>query len=58
MAGRRFGAPLCVTLFAAVAISGHIVEAQDTRQIVEPKIPPSCVQLRAQLRAEIGRAHV
>ena len=51
MAGRRFGAPLCVTLFAAAAISGHTVEAQDTRQIVEPKIPPSCVQLRAQLRA-------
>src|SRR3984893_12917874 len=56
MAGRRFRAPLCVALscvaaFAGIVILGGTASAQDTRQVAEPKIPASCVQLSAQLRA-------
>jgi polygalacturonase len=50
MAGRRFRAPLCVA-FAGIVLIGRTVGAQDTRQVAEPKIPASCVQLSAQLRA-------
>jgi polygalacturonase len=39
---------LCV---ATVALLSTAAVAQDTRQVTEPKIPASCVQLPAQLRA-------
>jgi hypothetical protein len=56
MAGRRFRAPLCiasmcVAAFAIRVVLGGTADAQDTRQIAEPKIPASCVHLPAQLRA-------
>ena len=51
MAGRRFRVLLYVALFAVIAMRGRIAGAQDTRQVAEPKIPASCVQLPAQLRA-------
>ena len=35
-------------LLSAIAMTAT---AQDTRQVTEPKIPASCVQLAAQLRA-------
>ena len=38
---------VAMVLLAAVAT----VKAQDTRQVTEPTIPASCVQLSAQLRA-------
>ena len=38
----------CSTGVMAVAISSTMV-AQDTRTVVEPKIPPFCAQLDAQL---------
>jgi len=34
-----------------VFLTPVIVRAQDTRQVTEPKIPASCTQLPAQLRA-------
>jgi polygalacturonase len=36
---------------ALVCMAGVSASAQDTRQVTEPKIPASCVQLPAQLRA-------
>jgi polygalacturonase len=56
MAGRRFGAPLCIASMCVAAFAGFLIlggtaSAQDTRQVAEPKIPASCVQLPAQLRA-------
>jgi polygalacturonase len=38
---------IAMLLFA----NGTTVKAQDTRQVTEPKIPASCAQLPAQLRA-------
>ncbi len=55
MAGERFvvrvdGAEWCVAVLVAVA-GLAVAAAQDTRQVKEPAIPSSCVQLSAQLRA-------
>jgi polygalacturonase len=55
MAGRRFRAQLCEAAFAGMVMIGHAACAQDSRQVAEPKIPTSCVQLRAQLRAVNAR---
>src|SRR5665213_2226944 len=41
-------AAICV---GASILIGLCAQAQDTRQVTEPKIPDSCVQLPAQLRA-------
>ncbi len=41
-------AVMCVGVFILMGLSA---DAQDTRQVTEPKIPDSCVQLPAQLRA-------
>jgi polygalacturonase len=43
------GTRWCVA--AAILLSTIAAMAQDTRQVAEPKIPSSCVQLPAQLRA-------
>lgn len=59
MAGERFvvrvdGAEWCVAVLVAVAglaVAAATAVAQDTRQVKEPTIPSSCVQLSAQLRA-------
>jgi len=41
-------AAICVGVSILMGVCAH---AQDTRQVTEPKIPDSCVQLPAQLRA-------
>jgi polygalacturonase len=51
MADQRFMLLVSVVLFAVIAMLGRTVRAQDTRQVAEPTIPASCVQLPAQLRA-------
>ena len=48
--GRRVGrAEWCV--LAALLVGTLTMKAQDTRQVSEPAIPASCVQLPAQLRS-------
>src|SRR5258708_28069528 len=41
-------AVLCVVIGTTLGLQAR---AQDTRQVTEPKIPPACAQLGAQLRA-------
>jgi len=48
---RMGGLRWCGGLVVMAAMAAATTEAQDTRQVVEPKIPASCVQLPAQLRA-------
>jgi polygalacturonase len=55
MAGRRFRFPLRVAAFVGMVMMVGRAGAQDTRQVVEPKIPASCIQLSAQLRAVNAR---
>lgn len=42
------------TLLAAAAVSPGLLVAQDTRTVVEPRIPPACVTLNAHLHADHG----
>jgi len=49
IAMRRRGAEW-LAVVALLGVAG-MLEAQDTRQVTEPKIPQSCTQLAAQLRA-------
>ncbi len=48
MSGRVGVAALCGAMLTAMCLPA---DAQDTRQATEPKIPESCMQLSAQLRA-------
>jgi len=40
-----------IVVAVLLSMNAAAVKAQDTRQVTEPKIPPSCTQLPAQLRA-------
>ena len=40
-----------VVIAVLMFLMAAIMRAQDTRQVTEPKIPASCMQLPAQLRA-------
>jgi polygalacturonase len=52
MVVRQAGARWAVATFCAgVVVLAASAGAQDTRQVAEPKIPTSCMQLSAQLRA-------
>jgi polygalacturonase len=49
--GHVFTAQLCAVGVLLLIGAAVTAKAQDTRQVTEPKIPASCVQLSAQLRA-------
>src|SRR5271170_7926345 len=56
MGGNRFGLRMyeiecCAGGVLLLSMAVATAMAQDTRQVTEPAIPPSCVQLAAQLRA-------
>lgn len=47
---RGISARSSVFAFSVLLFSGSLLEAQDTRTVTEPKIPPTCVHLPARLQ--------